>query len=388
MNMLTRSKAPRGPWQTALALSFLPALLACESRSTSAPCTTNSECVGEQVCRLGVCRPATSDAPEDAGTLIDAGTLSPRGAACTSNAQCASGFCADGVCCDNACNQGCGTCKSAGAVGTCTPKPKGAECGAYRCNEGSVSCPTSCVNSLDCTNAYGCCDPLKLDSNECRVLGQTSTCTLFKPCSKLIDTFDGETVNTALWTTAISDPQTGKVDQLNGKLRLSTGISAVGSDQKDRFAELNAARRCSMVNDTVTFSLGDISQTTGTSETNGFAIASLNIESPVSNSGIEVGVQYGTEVVAYYTLAADGGLGQTVARPTYDPRVMRSFSMSEDGGFVTFGFSSNGKDFTPFERVPAVGHLGDVTFQLRLYTYNGPADAGTIIFFDDVNVTP
>jgi len=50
-----------------------------------------------------------------------------QGRACTTAAECASGFCADGVCCDTACNGVCETCAAPGSVGTCAPHAAGTD---------------------------------------------------------------------------------------------------------------------------------------------------------------------------------------------------------------------------------------------------------------------
>ena len=50
--------------------------------------------------------------------------------ACTSNAQCSTGFCANGVCCNSACNGGCGACNLPNLVGTCSPRPSATVCRA------------------------------------------------------------------------------------------------------------------------------------------------------------------------------------------------------------------------------------------------------------------
>jgi hypothetical protein len=45
------------------------------------------------------------------------------GAACTRNAECASGFCVAGICCNTACVGQCQACNVPGRVGTCSPQP-------------------------------------------------------------------------------------------------------------------------------------------------------------------------------------------------------------------------------------------------------------------------
>jgi hypothetical protein len=63
---------------------------------------------------------ASSDC--ERGFFCDGGTCRRKRAltaACTLNAQCASGFCSDGVCCSTACRDICHACNLAGTVGTC-----------------------------------------------------------------------------------------------------------------------------------------------------------------------------------------------------------------------------------------------------------------------------
>src|SRR5262249_29754061 len=70
--------------------------------------------------------------------------------ACTTAAQCATGFCANGVCCDTACTTNCGACNLTGKVGTCSPLPTTTTCRpsagvcdvAENCNGTSLTCPT------------------------------------------------------------------------------------------------------------------------------------------------------------------------------------------------------------------------------------------------------
>src|SRR5690606_10265305 len=99
-----------------------------------------------EACRAGICAPA--------GEL---------GAACSSGAECASGYCVDGVCCDGACTGQCEACNVAGSLGTCSPVPAGdAPRGARPActSDGSV-----CGGSCDGTNRTACAYP---DGNVCR----------------------------------------------------------------------------------------------------------------------------------------------------------------------------------------------------------------------------
>lgn len=72
--------------------------------------------------------------------------LSPLGAPCSLNAQCASNFCVDGVCCNTACAGVCQACNLTGSVGGCANIPTGQdpanECpGAAFCNGAGVCTP-------------------------------------------------------------------------------------------------------------------------------------------------------------------------------------------------------------------------------------------------------
>lgn len=96
----------------------------------------NAACSGTcQACNIagsvGTCSnipSGTDPGNECSGTLNCNGagacqTALVNGAACSTNAQCSSGFCVDGVCCDSACSGSCQACttskKGSGADGTC-----------------------------------------------------------------------------------------------------------------------------------------------------------------------------------------------------------------------------------------------------------------------------
>jgi len=76
------------------------------------------------------------------------------GEACGCDAQCGSGHCADGVCCMTACTEGCKTCASPAAPGTCVNRGLGADA------RNATSCPISAVSTcgLDgkCDGMGGC----------------------------------------------------------------------------------------------------------------------------------------------------------------------------------------------------------------------------------------
>jgi hypothetical protein len=97
-----------------------------------------------------------------------------NGTACSSAAQCDSGFCADGVCCENACGGGdpndCQTCSVAGgssANGSCEAASAGTTC---RSAAGACDAPEQCDGvSISCP-----ADAFQPSSTECRP--QVSTC--------------------------------------------------------------------------------------------------------------------------------------------------------------------------------------------------------------------
>jgi RHS repeat-associated protein len=70
----------------------------------------------------------------------------PTGTACTSGAQCITGFCVDGVCCDTACNGQCAACNLPGSVGTCTREANGTACSdGNRCSDGDSCQAGTCL---------------------------------------------------------------------------------------------------------------------------------------------------------------------------------------------------------------------------------------------------
>jgi MYXO-CTERM domain-containing protein len=79
-------------------------------------CSTDPECATKYYCQSGA----------DGGTGSQCPSAFPLGTACTRNAQCLSGTCSDGVCCNVNCDK-CGSCNSAGSLGTCIPIPAGTD---------------------------------------------------------------------------------------------------------------------------------------------------------------------------------------------------------------------------------------------------------------------
>jgi Cellulose binding domain len=108
-------------------------------------CATNTDCVSPNVCNAGVCG------------------LEKPGAACTTAAQCASGFCQQGVCCNSACAGTCMSCALSGSAGTCTPVP------AAQAPTPATQCATANVSTCG-TN--GLCD----GTGKCQLYNNGTTC--------------------------------------------------------------------------------------------------------------------------------------------------------------------------------------------------------------------
>ncbi len=126
---LGRCKA--GPTVICAPYSCDPTKGACfESCTQTSQCTTGQQCVG------GSC-----------GEKM-------KGANCTKNADCASGFCADGVCCNVACGGGCVSCALTDRKGTCWPIDRGAADPRGQCvDQGAPTC-----GSTGTCDGFGGCE--------------------------------------------------------------------------------------------------------------------------------------------------------------------------------------------------------------------------------------
>jgi hypothetical protein len=82
----------------------------------------------------------------------DGEIFSDAGLACTTSAQCGTGFCVDGVCCASACTDPCGACNLPSSLGTCAAVT-GATVGTTRvaCSGAGTDC------GLQCTGASTTC---------------------------------------------------------------------------------------------------------------------------------------------------------------------------------------------------------------------------------------
>jgi hypothetical protein len=97
-------------------------------------CTTSADCTAPNVCNGGTC------------------SLQPLGTACSGTAQCASGFCQQGYCCASSCTGGCASCALAGALGTCTNVPNGAD-PLNACTDATAA---TCGNDGTCDGSGKC----------------------------------------------------------------------------------------------------------------------------------------------------------------------------------------------------------------------------------------
>jgi hypothetical protein len=114
-------------------------------------CTSSPMCPTGLFCTDGVCC-GVDDCGE--GRSCSAGKKGEcskiRGAACATDAECASGFCTDGVCCDRRCDAQCEACDQPATRGTCSPV-SGAPRGARPACEGDVCGKKACDGAKDPT---------------------------------------------------------------------------------------------------------------------------------------------------------------------------------------------------------------------------------------------
>jgi len=112
--------------------------------STSSPCPTGLSCTEGVCCKSSSCPEGqTCAAPGFEGICTK-----PKGASCTSNTECGTGFCVTGVCCATACTGDCETCNVKGKEGTCTAAAVGTD-PKGKC-AGDPSCGPFCDSTGDC----------------------------------------------------------------------------------------------------------------------------------------------------------------------------------------------------------------------------------------------
>lgn len=132
----------------------------CCSTGCTGTCQSCANSTGSCQTVTGASDPDTCAAPNACDVAGQCKLL--NGQACSSGAECVSGFCVDGFCCDTTCAGGCDACSAAlGATqdGKCTIQPAGAlgsGCNGFLCSGSSASCPTSCIVSTQCAPGYYC----------------------------------------------------------------------------------------------------------------------------------------------------------------------------------------------------------------------------------------
>jgi hypothetical protein len=135
--------------------------------ATGARTTTNMNSVHSAIDAVGLDDGSVLVAGGGAGfgavtKVAERFVLQAKGAACTGNGECDSGFCVDGVCCESACNQTCESCNETGKAGTCsavTGTPRGTR----------TACPG--ITTGTCGNR---CDGL--DRTKCNFPGAAVQC--------------------------------------------------------------------------------------------------------------------------------------------------------------------------------------------------------------------
>jgi MYXO-CTERM domain-containing protein len=179
----------------------------CSNAACTTTCATAADCAPGAWCNAGQCQIQT-----------------PKGQACATVAECATGFCADGFCCDTACTGQCEACDATGGEGTCVPvseAPHGVRpacptgsaqdpCTAGSCDGvdrtacvgfvgSAVSCrPGNCTGGIEqlpaaCDGKGTCpliiqvsCEPFACDTTTCK-----TSCTTDDDCAKDIPVGDG-----------------------------------------------------------------------------------------------------------------------------------------------------------------------------------------------------
>ena len=107
----------------------------CQNGSCGTACTSDAQCLTGFFCEATSCRPKRALA-----------------AACDKASDCMSNNCAQGVCCNSACSQNCYACNLAGSVGTCTAAATGTD----PLNQCATTAATTCGTDGQCDGAGAC----------------------------------------------------------------------------------------------------------------------------------------------------------------------------------------------------------------------------------------
>ena len=116
----------------------------------------SGESADSSVADIALVADAASDVPAGTDSVV---SRKPLAAACSSAAECASGFCADGICCQSSCAGLCQTCSIPSSIGTCTFVAAGAS--SSRTTDCPASAPSSCGETGLCDGEGGCLRPPK-----------------------------------------------------------------------------------------------------------------------------------------------------------------------------------------------------------------------------------
>ncbi|MEO7091696.1 MAG: kelch repeat-containing protein [Polyangiales bacterium] len=150
-----------------------------------AACTTT--CPAGLTCTEGVCCTAAScptgqtcKAPGHEGVCTK-----PKGAACTINTECATGFCVSGFCCESNCLTGCKACNIAGSEGTCVLAAVNTDPSKF-CAAGvtDAACARKCDGTGKCQATYPSGNPCGASLVDGGTpFCTTNTCSGFGSCS-------------------------------------------------------------------------------------------------------------------------------------------------------------------------------------------------------------
>jgi hypothetical protein len=364
----------------ALSGVVLVAVLACPSPSTT-ECERNNQCEPPLECRLGYCREPVTDA----GSTCAAGNNCAAGEACSTGAQCASGSCAGGVCCAQACNGACATCAKPNALGQCLPRGEGQPCGAGLCDGKSVACDLKCASSAECAATAVCCPTSKTGYDACNKSGLAGQCAELPPCSRIVDAFDGASIDPLKWTVNSNGKGTARLER--GQLVVSSGsVRDAGPTLSVSFLSVE---HCSMVNSSVSVELVETSALKGLGP---FSISELRVNADDRSLGQYGIAAFDSDLKARQINTPDGGKFFSRDNFVYQPAEQRFLRLRATTGEMFFEYSADGRQYAVLERMPALIPLNDVRAGVGLFLEKPQVrpDGGTMgeVIFDRFNTGP